>query len=120
MPKKGLRPVKTLYVYNLNEMFNLEAVKNLFETFSPVESIEQTEENKSSGLIHFKNVEASVKVLCIFKNVKIMNRTLKITFAESEDEQDNLEQIFNHPFSMQNIEEGFYKNIAYSYQKLGE
>lgn len=48
-----------------------------------------------------------------------MNRTLKITFAESEQEQDNLENIFNLPFSMQNLEEGFHKNIAFTHQNLG-
>ena len=52
-PKKGLKPAKTLYIYNLNKMINLKAVKNLFETFAPVESIEYSEENKSSGFVHF-------------------------------------------------------------------
>lgn len=52
-PRKGLKPAKTLYIYNLNKMINLEAVKNLFETFAPVESIEYSEDNKSSGFVHF-------------------------------------------------------------------
>lgn len=49
-----------------------------------------------------------------------MNKSLKITFAESEEDEVDLDKIFNHPFSMQNLDDGLYKNIASTYQNLGE
>lgn len=51
-----------------------------------MEEISYTDDTHTSGLVYFKTVNAAVKVLCIFKNVKLMNKTLKITFAEREDE----------------------------------
>lgn len=66
-------------------MITLEAVKKLFESFEEVKDIKYTEDNKSSGLVYLKNKNSAIKILCIFKNVKLMNKTLKITFADDEE-----------------------------------
>lgn len=99
-PKKGLTPGKVLYIYNLDDSFNLEAVQNLFQSIEPVEKIEYTEDNNTSGMVYFGNVEAAVKVLSLFKNLKVMKKTLKITFAEQKEKEKGLDEILNQPFSM--------------------
>ena len=49
-----------------------------------------------------------------------MNKSLKITFADSNQDEVDLDKIFNHPFSMQNLDDGLYQNIASTFQNLGE
>lgn len=83
-PKKGLRPSNVLYIYNLNSELGLQAVRNLFETIEEMVEINYTEDSQSSGKVHFKSKDAATKVLCYFKNVKLMNKTIKITFAEPQ------------------------------------
>lgn len=48
-PKKGLKPSNILYIYNLNHHFDLQAVKNSFQTIEEVTLIKYTEDNCSSG-----------------------------------------------------------------------
>lgn len=75
------RPSATLYVFNLSKNTNLSLLKQLFETKEPVLSLEYLNESKNSALCVFKTVEAAIRVLCCFKNVNLLDKCLKVNFA---------------------------------------
>lgn len=116
-PKKGLKPCKVLYVYNLNETFNLEAVRNMFSSFEKIIEYKYSDEKKTSGLVFFESENAAIKILCMFKNVKIMNKTLKITFADLPEEKTD---DYWKPFSYQEIEFDAKFSYGFSLQDIDE
>ena len=75
-----MEPNNILYVYNLNQNITLDVLKNLFSSFETPNMVKEL--TGKTGLVYFDTINQAIKVLCIFKNMKIMNKTLKIAFAE--------------------------------------
>lgn len=75
------RPSSILYVFNLSKSVNLHVIKNLFEGYEKVTQIYYVNESKNSALCFFNSTEAAIHVLCVFKNMNIVDKSLKINFA---------------------------------------
>lgn len=75
------KPLSVLYVFNLSPNAPLDIVKNLFDLYAPVVSINYSNETKNSALVFFKTVEDAAKILCLFKNTNLIDKSLKINFA---------------------------------------
>ena len=53
----------------------------MFETVEPVNEIYFLNESKNSALVFFDRLEQAVKILCMFKNMTLIDKNLKINFA---------------------------------------
>lgn len=78
------KPNNILYLYNLTELITVEMIQNMFENFEKVDKIQYMNKTKNSALCFFKEKSAAIKILCIFKNMKFIDKNLKINFATEE------------------------------------
>lgn len=53
----------------------------LFETVESVLDIYYLNESKNSALVFFESLDQAVKILCMFKNMTLIDKNLKINFA---------------------------------------
>ena len=77
------KPLNVLYVFNLSVNVSLDMIKVLFNAYSPVLNIYYSNESKNSALVFFQTVEEAAKVLCLFKNTNLVDKSLKINFANN-------------------------------------
>lgn len=56
-------------------------MQELFETVEPVSDIYYLNESKNSALVFFEGLDQAVKILCMFKNMTLIDKNLKINFA---------------------------------------
>lgn len=75
------KPNKILYIFNLSKNVTLKILKDLFEKIECPEDIYYLNDSKNSALAFFRTLEVAVKVLCIFKNITLIDKNLKINFA---------------------------------------
>lgn len=75
------KPSRILYLFNLTRSVGLEVIIELFSHVEPVENIHYVNESRNSALCYFKSSEAAVKILCNFKNIILIDKNLKINFA---------------------------------------
>lgn len=54
----------------------------------PVDEIYYLNESKNSALVFFSELQSAIKILCMFKNMTLIDKNLKINFAN-----DNLVRI---------------------------
>lgn len=78
------RPNATLYVFNLTAQVTLPLVRELFEELRPVLQIEYLNSSQNSCLVYFETLEAAASVLALFKNINMLEKGLKINFANEE------------------------------------
>jgi hypothetical protein len=83
------KPCRSLYVFNLTRNVTLQIVRGLFEKFEKVEEIYYLNESKNSALCMFSSIQAAVKILCLFKNTNLVDKSLKINFANETLVKDN-------------------------------
>lgn len=77
------KPSSILYVFNLSSNASLDMVKQMFEEIVKVQNIYYSNESKNSALVFFNSIDEAVKVLCLFKNTNLVDKSLKINFANS-------------------------------------
>ena len=75
------KPSSILYVFNLSRSATLEMIRDMFGTTERVKNIYYVNESRNSALCFFDGVEAAMRVLCLFKNMNIIDKSLKINFA---------------------------------------
>lgn len=75
------KPCAILYVFNLSKVVDLNFVMKLIETKERVKSINYLNSSKNSALCFMESVESAVRALCLFKNVNLLDKSLKINFA---------------------------------------
>lgn len=75
------KPCNILYVFNLSKSASLNMIKDLFQTFEPVVNIYYLNHSRNSALCFFNSTEAAVRILCVFKNINMVDKSLKINFA---------------------------------------
>lgn len=75
------KPSSILYVFNLSRSATLEMIRSMFESTERVQNIYYVNESRNSALCFFNNVEAAMRILCLFKNMNIIDKSLKINFA---------------------------------------
>ena len=75
------KPMKVLYVFNISHSASLEIIKSLFESHAPVLDIFYSNDSRNSALVYFKDVAAAARILCLFKNTNLIDKSLKINFA---------------------------------------
>ena len=99
------KPSSILYVFNLSKSVTLDIVKNLFESFERVVQIYYVNESKNSALCFFSSVEAAIHILCVFKNMNVVDKSLKINFANESLLKASEPKYKNNYFSLQEFEE---------------
>jgi hypothetical protein len=77
------KPLHVLYVFNLSPNASLDMIRNLFDMYVPVINIYYSNESKNSALVFFRTVEDAAKILCLFKNTMMIDKSLKINFANN-------------------------------------
>ena len=86
------KPGRILYIFNLTKAVNLQMISDLFNTFAQVLDVYYLNDSRNSALCFFESTEAAVKVLCLFKNMNLVDKSLKINFANDnlirENERD--------------------------------
>lgn len=75
------KPNHVLYVFNLSPGTTLEALRALLGKEAPVEDLYFSNDSRNSALVFFKTVDAAARVLCLFKNTSLGEKSLKINFA---------------------------------------
>ena len=75
------KPNKILYLYNISPVIDIESIKDMFETFEAVISMNYLNETKNCAIAIFDSVESAIKILCIFRNINIGDKLLRINFA---------------------------------------
>ena len=75
------KPSNILYVFNLSKSATLPMLTEIFQNFEKVEKIYFLNHSRNSALCFFENIEAAVRILCNFKNVNVVDKSLKINFA---------------------------------------
>lgn len=100
------KPSKTLYIFNLTKSVTLDIIRSLFDSFSKVEDIYYLNESKNSALAFFDSIEAAVRVLCLLKNTNLIDKSLKINFANDNMMKMNTNKAPSRPkfTSLQNFE----------------
>ena len=77
-----------LYIYNMSQETNLKLLSEVFQKFEDVRQYKYLDEKKNKGLIYFHNTSAAIKILCLFKNIKLKDKKIKITFADNVDAEE--------------------------------
>lgn len=77
------KPHNVLYVFNLTPVVTLESIRQMFAKQAPVEDIYYSNDSKNSALVLFKTIDDAAKILCLFKNTNLGEKSLKINFANS-------------------------------------
>lgn len=75
------RPCATLYLFNLSKSITLDFLRKLVETKEPVVSLSFLNESRNSALCVLKSEESAIRALCWFKNLNLLDKSLKINFA---------------------------------------
>lgn len=75
------RPSHILYIFNLTKSVGLEVIQELFSKAENVIDIYYLNESRNSALCYFESIEAAVRILCNFKNINLIDKSLKINFA---------------------------------------
>jgi RNA recognition motif-containing protein len=83
------KPSRTLYVFNLSKNVTLQVVKDLFEKFEHLVELYYLNESKNSALCTFESSQAAIRILCLFKNMNLVDKSLKINFANENLAKDN-------------------------------
>lgn len=83
------KPFHILYIFNLTKSVGLDVIEELFGHVEPVLNVYYLNDSKNSALCHFSSVSAAVKVLCNFKNINLVDKSLKINFANENLIKDN-------------------------------
>ena len=102
------KPLNILYIFNLSPNASLEIIRNLFAMYSPVVNIQYSNESRNSALVFLKSVEEAVRILCLFKNTNLIDKSLKINFANNnllKGKEPNLERRKSKFVSLQNFHE---------------
>ena len=68
---KGLELNKVLYVYNMKRV-KLEDLVSLIKNYENVEGYWNDDFDNSKGYIEFRDLESALRVLCQFKNMKVL------------------------------------------------
>lgn len=76
------KPHNTLYVFNLTKAADLSLIHELFAQRRSVVHIEYLNDSKNSCLVYFESVEAAATCLATFKNISVLDKSLKINFAD--------------------------------------
>lgn len=79
-----IRPNATLYVFNLTPQVTLALIQELFQELRPVLQIEYLNQSMNSCLVYFETKEAAASCLALFKNINMLEKGLKINFANEE------------------------------------
>lgn len=109
------KPSSILYVFNLSRSVSLELIKTLFEGVEQVSKIYYVNDSKNSALCFFDSIEAAIHVLCSFKNMNVVDKSLKINFAnESLVKASSEPKYKTNYFSLQEFDEktkfsGFFR-----------
>jgi len=77
------KPLSILYIFNLSPNASLDIIRNLFDMYSPVVNIYYSNDSRNSALVFFKSIEEAVRILCLFKNTNLIDKSLKINFANN-------------------------------------
>lgn len=88
--KSITKPNTTLYVFNLTKAADLGLIRELFEQRRRVVHIEYLNESKNSCLVYLESVEAAATILATFKNISVLDKGLKINFANEMKAQAKL------------------------------
>ncbi len=88
--KSITKPNTTLYVFNLTKSADLGLIRELFEQRRRVVHIEYLNESKNSCLVYLESVEAAATILATFKNISVLEKGLKINFANEMKAQAKL------------------------------
>lgn len=100
------KPSNILYVFNLSKSVNLDVIKSVFETLKKVEKIYYVNESRNSALCFFDTIESAVHILCVFKNMNVIDKSLKINFANESLVKDTNDQKYKtNYFSLPEFEE---------------
>jgi len=83
------KPSRTLYVFNLSKNVTLPVIKDLFGKFEQVTELYYLNESKNSALCTFESTQAAIRILCLFKNMNLVDKSLKINFANENLAKDN-------------------------------
>ena len=78
------KPNNILYIFNLSQKVTLKIIKELFETVDLIDNLYYLNESQNSALVFFEKLESAVKVLCMFKNMTLIDKNLKINFANDD------------------------------------
>jgi len=99
------KPSSILYVFNLSKSVSLDVIKDLFESHQKVEQIYYVNESRNSALCFFESIEAAINILCAFKNMNVVDKSMKINFANESLVKSSEEKYKNNYFSLQEFEE---------------
>ena len=83
------KPNRTLYVFNLSKNVTLPVIKDLFGKFEHVAELYYLNESKNSALCTFDSTQSAIRILCLFKNMNLVDKSLKINFANENLAKDN-------------------------------
>ena len=83
------RPSNVLYIFNLTKSVGLEVIQELFSQAENVVDIYYLNESRNSALCYFESIEAAVRILCNFKNINLIDKSLKINFAHESSPKTN-------------------------------
>ena len=114
------KPNSVLYIFNISQLIALESIKSLFENFEKVNHMQYLDENRNTAIAYFENTEGAVKTLCMFSNITLLDKTLKMNFASEsflktpskskqsfdEEEAGQARNLLDHPdhaFSKENM-----------------
>lgn len=75
------KPNNVLYVFNLSPGVTLDALKAVLGREAPVEDLYYSNESRNSALVFFKTVDEAARILCLYKNTSLGDKSLKINFA---------------------------------------
>ncbi len=75
----------------MSEKTNLKLLSDVFQKFEDVRQFKYFDDKKTKGLVYFHSTSAAIKILCLFKNIKLKDKKIKITFADNVDEIEELD-----------------------------
>lgn len=75
------KPTSILYLFNLSKNVDLSFLRKMIETKEQVLKIEFLNETRNSALCYMASIGAAIKALVLFKNISLMDKSLKINFA---------------------------------------
>ena len=66
----------------MSEETNLKYLVKVFKEFEDIKQYKYIDDKKAKGLVFFHSTASALKILCLFKNVKLKDKKVKITFAD--------------------------------------
>lgn len=87
------KPSRVLLISNMSSLIGLKSIEEMFATFEEVINISYLDENNDKAVAVFDDKIAAIKVLAVFKGIKLGDKSIDLNFSSENLLTEGMNQI---------------------------